>query len=161
MPSLTVRTSDDKPEPNELNLAPHYGDLEIDDETGLALTTPTAATIVGGAPTTVVAEFGLDAAVAGTLTVARPGNYRLRYCVSEITPVNSQVITFEAYLGTTASGGKSKFTQPGTAVAIPTMAGISPPIACAAGDVLSLKVIGSTGNVTIKRAQILVEQVSG
>lgn len=161
MPSLKIRTSDDAAEPNSLNLAPHYGDLEIDDDTGLALTTPTAATVVGGAPATVAAEYGLDAAVAGTFTIARPGNYRLRYFVSEITPVNSQVLTFEAYLGATASGGKSKFTQPGTAVAVPTMAGLSPPIACVVGDVLSLKVIGSTGNVTIKRAQIVVEQVSG
>jgi len=161
MPSLNIRTSDDAVEPNSLNLAPHYGDLKIDDDTGLALTTPTSATVVGGSPTAVAAEYGLDAAAAGTFTIARPGNYRLRYCVSEITPVNNQVITFEAYKGSTASGGKSKFTNAATGVAIPTMAGVSPPIACVVGDVLSLKVIGSTGNVTIKRAQILVEQVSG
>lgn len=161
MPSLSVRSNLDGVEPDGLNVAPHYGDIKIDDDTGVVLTTPTTATTLGGSPAVVAAEYGLDAAVAGTFTIARPGNYRLRYFISEITPVNNQVITLEAYLDSTASGGKSKFTNAATGVAIPTMAGCSPPIACVVGSVLTLKAIASTGNLTVKRGQIIVEQVSG
>lgn len=161
MPTLNVRTSDDKPSPESLNLNPHYGYLNIDDETGLALTTPTAATTIGGAPMTVAAENGLDAAVAGTLTVKRAGDYVVDYQLSEITPVNSQVITVEVYKGAVAQGGKQKFTQPGTAVAIPCIAGKSAPITCGVGEVLTVKVIASTGNFTVKRAQIACNQISG
>jgi hypothetical protein len=160
MPSLKIRTSDDGVEPNSLNLAPHYGDISIDNDTGVVITAPTSATTVGGAPAVVATEYGLDAAVNGTFTIARPGNYRLRYFLSEITPVNNQVLTFEAFIDSTPAGGRSRFNQPATAVPISTMAGCSPPIACVVGSVLTLKVTASTGNVTIKRGQIIVEQVA-
>jgi hypothetical protein len=160
MATLSVRTSDDKVSPESLNINPHYAYLDIDDDTGLALTTPTTATVVGGSPMTVQAESGLDAATDGTITVTRAGTYEVDYALSEITPVNSQVITLEVYLGTTAKGGKQKFTNAGTAVAIPSMSGMSGPITCAVGEVLTLKVIASTGNFTVKRAQIRARQIA-
>lgn len=160
MATLNVRTSDDKPSPEQLNINPHYAYLDIDDDTGLALTTPTTATTVGGAPMTVQAESGLDADVAGPITVTRAGLYEVDFCASEITPVNSQVVTLEVYKGAVAAGGKQKFTQTGTAVAVPSMSGLSGPITCAVGDILTLKVIASTGNFTIKRLQIRARQIA-
>jgi hypothetical protein len=38
------------------------------------------------------------------------------------------------------------------------MSGESPPFTVGVGDVIDLRVIGSTGNVTIKRAQIVSVQ---
>lgn len=142
-----------------MNADPAHGSIECDDGTGVVLTTPTSATIVGGSPAAAGESFKTTPAAAGTITLSRGGKYLCCFNASEITPVNSQVITLEVYKGSTAQGIKAKFTQPGTAVAIPAMCGVGV-VSCARGDVLSVKAIADTGNFTVKRFQFTVVQLS-
>lgn len=152
-----------------LNCDPHYAEIYIDDDTGVALTTPTAATAIAHATLTKAGpSFGPTVSeTGGSVTIARAGRYRVAFALSEITPVNSQVITLEVYKNAaavtaasgTSPGAKAKFTQPATAVAIPSMSSLGY-LNLAKGDVLTLTVIASVGNFTVKRARFVVEQVS-
>lgn len=119
----------------------------------IALTTPTTATTVTDAdgweagPTQVaVADGGITVGVvAGTFTIGKAGFYRVSYGQSELTVVNGQVITLQIYKNAAAAGGISKSTQ---LTAAPLAMSGEAFIDCAAGDVISLKVIASTGNYT-------------
>lgn len=129
----------------------------------VALTTPTAATILAGAnmaagladPAASAGGF-VVAATSGTITVPRAMKARVRYSLSEITVVTTQVITAEVYVGTTASGGKCVQTQ---LTGAPCQVAGEVILSLAAGDVVSLKIIGSTGNFTAATGNILIEEV--
>ena len=130
----------------------------------IALTTPSSATIVTDAdgweagPTQVaVADGGLTvSATAGTFKVGKAGIYKVKYGQSEITVVNGQVLTAEVYKNSTASGGICKATQ---LTAAPCVLAGEAFIDCAVGDVLSLKIIASSGNYTSAQGFINVEEV--
>lgn len=146
-----------------LNADPHFGELVVDDATGVALTTPTSATTLGGSPMLAGQSFGLAVAVAGTITIARAGLYLVHFAANQITKVNSQVVTIEVYNNaavlTTGKALKAKFTQPATAVEIPTMSSFGI-LSLAAGDVLTLKGTADTGNLTIKNLRFGATQLT-
>lgn len=129
----------------------------------VALTTPTAATILAGAnmaagladPAASAGGF-VVAATSGTITVPRALKARVRYSLSDITVVNGQVITAEVYVGSTASGGKCIQTQ---LTAAPCQVAGEVILSLAAGDVVTLKIIGSTGNFTATTGNIIIEEV--
>jgi hypothetical protein len=150
-----------------LNCEPHCGEIYINDDTGVALAI-TATTAIAHATLTLAGpNFGLTIApTAGSFTIARAGLYRVAFALSEITPVNSQVITLEVFKNGAAvaaaanvsPGARAVFTQPGTAVAVPTMSGTGY-LRLARGDVLTLTVnVGST-TFTVKRLRFTCEQV--
>lgn len=130
----------------------------------LALTTPTTATILAdadswtaGAADPLPKDNGITvSATAGTFTIGKAGNYKVKYNQSGITVVNGQVLTAEVYKGSTASGGKCVQTQ---LTAAPCGLHGEIILSCAVGDVLSVKIIASTGNYTSSAGQIIVEEV--
>lgn len=152
-----------------LNADPHFGEIYVNDDTGVALTTPTTATAIAHASLTLAGpSFGVTIApTAGSITVARAGKYRVGFALSEITPVNNQVITLEVYKNgavvaaatNVSPGARAKFTQPAAAVAIPTMASVGY-LDLAKGDVLTLRVVVNADNFTVKRLRFYAEQVS-
>lgn len=161
-----ILMSDGLNDPEFRNINPARVDLRIDDGTGVVLTTPTVPTRLGGAPMAVAFEVVDDGNINGAITVGKAGTRTVRYSLSEITPVNNQVLTVEVFrqpLGGAAVsvGGRQLFTQPATAVAIPGMSGESPPFACGVGDIIDLRITGSTGNVTVRRANIVSQQWDG
>jgi hypothetical protein len=118
--------------------------------TALSLTTPTVATALAGM--NVGSQFiDVGNATLCRITCNRPGDRRVQFTVSEIGAVISQVITIEVFKNNVATGIRSKFTQPATAVAIPQM-NMEGTISVNRGDTLDLKVIASTGNFTWVRA---------
>jgi hypothetical protein len=153
-----------------LNTDPHCGSFFFDSGTAFALTTPTTATAITGTNATGLAigpSFGaLQTLAAGSFTVTRAGLYRVTFGLSQITAVNSQVITLEVYKNgavipsTTGNGPvKALFTQPGTAVEIPAM-GTEGLVQLTVGDVVTLTAIASTGNFGAKRLQFVLVQLA-
>lgn len=130
----------------------------------IALTTPSAATTITDAdgweagPTQVAAaDGGLTVSVTGgSFTVGKAGLYRICYGQSDITVVNGQVLTAQVYKNSTASGGICKATQ---LTAAPCVLAGEAFIDCAVGDVLTVKIIASTGNYTSAQGFINVEEV--
>lgn len=130
----------------------------------IALTTPTAATIItdadgwtAGVRQVAVADGGITvSATAGTFTIGKAGVYRVKYTQSEITVVNGQVLTAEVYVGSTASKGISKATQ---LTAAPCVLAGEVLLSLAVGDIVSVKIIASTGNYTSAQGVIIVEEV--
>jgi hypothetical protein len=156
-----VTGSDGKAVPQGFQSRPTFAQIAL---TGsVVLTTPTAATTFAGAnmaaaladPATNDGGF-IVAATAGTVTAPRAMKVRARYSLSGITVVNGQVVTSEVYVGTTASGGKCKATQ---LTAAPCVVDGEVILQLAAGDVVTIKIIGSTGNFTADTGFILVEEV--
>lgn len=161
-----VLMSDGLNDPEFRNINPARVDLRIDDGTGVVLTTPTVPTRLGGAPLAVAFSVVDSAAISGAITVGKVGTRTVRYNLSDIVPVNSQVLTVEVFrqpLGGTAVsvGGRQLFTQPATAVAIPAMSGETPPFSVGVGDVIDLRITGTGGNVTVRRANIVSQQWDG
>ena len=130
----------------------------------IVLTTPTAAAIVtdadgwtAGVRQVAIADGGITvSATAGTLTIGKSGIYRVKWTQSEITVVNGQVLTGEVYVGSTASKGICKATQ---LTAAPCVLAGEVLLDLTAGNVISLKMIGSTGNYTSGAGCIIVEEV--
>lgn len=160
--SLVIVSTDSLPSPNQYVARPQAVSLQV--AASIALTTPTTATIVTGSggwsaalqqPAQTAGGPVVDA-TAGTVTITRAGNYMVRYGLSEITVVNGQVITTEVYKGSTASGGKCKATQ---LTAAPCVVNGQAFLTLALGDVLSIKVIASTGNFTCAQGFFIVEEM--
>ena len=141
------RSADSKNHPDGLVSAPQYAFLAVG--ASLAVTTPTAATVItaAGAWSNTRSSGVVVDATAGTVTITKAGLYRVNYCLSDITAVNTQVLTVQAFIGTTAQGGVCKITQPATATQAIQLSGEAL-LSCAVGDVVTLKVIASTGNFT-------------
>ena len=154
--------ADNKPVPDGHTARPIVAVLS--QAAAIALTTPTVATTVTDAdgwaagPVQVLpADGGITVGVvAGTFTIGKAGLYRAAYGQSEITVVNGQVITLQLYKNAAAAGGISKSTQ---LTAAPLAMSGEAFIDCAAGDVITLKVIASTGNYTSASGFITVVEV--
>jgi hypothetical protein len=156
-----VTGSDGKAVPQGFQSRPAFAQIR---PTGsVALTTPTVATTFAGAnmaagladPATNAGGF-IVSATAGTITAPRAMKVRARYSLSNITVVTTQVITAEIYVGAVASGGKCIQTQ---LTGAPCQVAGEVILQLAAGDVVTLKIIGSTGNFTADTGFILVEEV--
>jgi hypothetical protein len=157
--------SDGKQVPQGFKNLPHFAELQ--QAASCALTTPTAATVVTDAdcwgagdqsPTNALGG-PLVSATAGTITITKAGNYEIEYGQSDLTVVNAQVITLQIFggsAGTTALGGISKSTQ---LTAAPLVMAGKCFAACAVGDIITLKVIASTGNYTSAAGFLLVKEI--
>lgn len=164
--ALIVVDADDVASPDGYVSLPHVASLQV--AASLAVTTPTTAQPLtdadgwaAGLQQPAQASGGpVVSETAGSVTITRAGNYKVRYGVSQITGVNSQVITLQIFggsAGDTAKGGICKVSQPGTATAIPNLCGEAF-FACALGDVVRLKVIADTGNFTCASGFLVVEE---
>lgn len=147
MSIVIQRSADSKNHPDGLVSSPQYAYLTVG--ASLAVTTPAAATTITAASawTNSRSSGVVVDATAGTITITKAGLYRVNYCFSDITAVNSQVLTVQAFIGAVGQGGTCKITQPATATQAVQLAGEAL-LSCAVGDVVSLKVIASTGNFT-------------
>jgi|GEM_PF-5643970 len=129
-----------------------------------SLTTPTAATTIADADSWTagvrqvdVADGGISvSATAGTFTIGKAGVYRVKYTQSEITVVNGQVLTAEVYVGSTANKGICKATQ---LTAAPCVLAGEVLLSLSAGDIVTVKIIASTGDYTSGAGCIIVEEV--
>jgi hypothetical protein len=154
--------SDNKPVPAAHKSRPCVAVLK--QTAAIALTTPSSATTITDADgwtasVTQVeeADGGITlSATAGTATIGKAGLYRVSYGQSDITVVNGQVLTAEVYKGSTASGGICKATQLTSAPCV--LQGVAY-VDCAVGDVITVKIIASTGNYTSGQGFINVEEV--
>jgi hypothetical protein len=154
--------SDNKPVPAAFKALACMASLQ--QAASIALTTPTAATTItdadgwaAGQRQVAVADGGITvSATAGTFTIGKAGLYRVKYTQSEITVVNGQVLTAEVYVGSTASKGICKTTQ---LTAAPCVLAGEVLLSLAAGDIVTLKIIASTGNYTSAQGAIIVEEV--
>lgn len=164
--ALIVRDADDLPSPDGYVSLPHVASLQV--ANSLAVTTPTTATALtdadgwaAGLQQPAQASGGpVVSATGGSVTVTRAGNYKVRYGISQVTAVNSQVVTLQIFggaAGDTAKGGICKCTQLGTADTILNMCGEAF-FAAALGDVIRLKVIADTGNFTCASGFLVVEE---
>lgn len=154
--------ADNKPVPQGFKNLPYFAELQ--QAASVALTTPTVATTVtdadcwgAGDQFPSAANGGLlVGAVAGTITITRAGYYEVEYGQSDITVVNAQVITLQVFNGATGVGGISKSTQlTGAPLA---MSGKTIAL-FAVGDIVTLKVIASTGNYTSAAGFLIVKEV--
>jgi hypothetical protein len=151
---------DDKPIPGK-NADPAFSELRYDGggdgDTALSLTNPSTATKMAGMAE---GETNVDGTTAASAQhdIERTGKRRVRFDVSEITPVNNQVITLAVYKNNTITNIRAKFTQPATGVAIPSI-GMEGLLDCVKGDTLDLRVTASTGNFSWKRARFLQVEV--
>ena len=160
-----VAGSDSKAVPQGFKTVAHCAELQ--QAAAVVLTTPTAATVVtdadcwaaGDQQPAAAAGGPVVNAVNGTITLSKAGLYRAFWGQSEITVVNAQVLTGQVFggaAGDTALGGICKATQLTAAPCI--LAG-----AClftgAAGDIIRLKMIGSTGNYTSAAGFLVVTEV--
>lgn len=154
--------ADNKPVPDGHKARPVAAVLK--QVAAIALTTPTAATTITDAdgweagPTQVaVADGGLTvSATAGTFTCGKAGLYRASYGQSDITVVNGQVLTAEVYVGSTASGGICKATQ---LTGAPCVLAGEALLDLDVGDIVTLKIIASTGNYTSAKGFINLVEV--
>lgn len=152
------RSADNKNHPDGLVSSPQFAYLTVG--ASLAVTTPAAATTItaAGAWTNSRSSGVLVDATAGTVTITKAGLYRVNYCFSDITAVNAQVLTIQAFIGAVGQGGTCKITQPATATAAVQLAGEAL-LNCAVGDVITVKVIASTGNFTTAAGAFNVMEV--
>lgn len=158
MSIVIQRSADAKNHPDGLVSAPQYAFLTVG--ASLAVTTPAAATTItaAGAWTNSRSSGVIVDATAGTVTITKAGLYRVNYCFSDLTAVNSQVLTVQAFIGAVGQGGTCKITQPATATQAVQLAGEAV-LSCAVGDVITLKVIASTGNFTTAAGAFNVMEV--
>lgn len=162
--ALVQRSADSKNHPDGLVTAPHRAALKV--ANSVTVSAPTAAAIVTDAdcwgtllaasPTAAGPTVSLT---AGTVTIAKAGIYRVAYGFSEISTVNSAVLTLEVYVGTTASGGQCKITQGATALTTKLAMQGETMLSLAIGDVVSIKVIASTGDFTATAGFFLVQEL--
>lgn len=148
-------------QPDRLEARPHYGSLVIDDATGVVLTTPTSAADIKGSPMAAGESNGCTlSATDGSITIVRPGKYRIEFAAGEIVGVNSQAVIVEVYKGAAvlAKAVLAKITQPATALPIVSLAagGI---VDLERGDVITFRATASTGNFTCKRGRFSVTQL--
>lgn len=167
-----IRSSDSKVAPDGYAVQQNMAELQLDNATGVVLTTPTTATVVADAANGWTAGLigGLFSATTGSVTattgaivIPKAGNYRVTYSLSGITVVTTQVITTEIYKGSlsagagTASKGKCVVTQ---LTGAPVMVSASVLLtSLVIGDIISLKVIASTGNFGAKQGFLRIEEV--
>lgn len=163
-----VLGDDSIPVPQGFIVSPALASLQV--AASIALTTPSTATIVTSASGwgTVALDTGgpnssnfVVDAVAGTVTVPRAMTVKVSYQLSNITAVNSQVITTQIFGGAasaTARGGICVNTQPATAVGTVTQQGYAV-FAANPGDVITIKVTASTGNFTCAAGCFIVEEM--
>jgi hypothetical protein len=158
MSVLIQRSADSKNHPDGLVSAPQFSFLTVG--ASLAVTTPAAATTItaAGAWSNSRSSGVIVDATAGTVTITKAGLYRVNYCLSDITAVNNQVLTVQAFIGAVGQGGTCKVTQPATATQAIQLAGEAL-LSCAVGDVITLKVIASTGNFTTAAGAFNVMEV--
>lgn len=160
-----VTGSDSKVVPQGFKVVAHCAELQ--QAASVALTTPTVATVVTDADCWAAGDQQPAAsaggptigAVAGTITLSKAGLYRAIWGQSDITVVTTQVLTGQVFggsAGTTALGGICKVTQL-TGVGLP-MAG-SCLFTGAAGDIITLKMIASTGNYTSAAGFLVVTEL--
>lgn len=131
-----------------------------------ALTTPTSATIItdadcwSAAYTDPAASSGglTVSATAGTITIPRAMRVKVSYAFSEFTVVNSQVLTFQVFAGSTGKGGVCKISQLATGDSAVDCSGIAI-FDAAAGDVITVKGIADTGNLTSGEGHFIVEEL--
>jgi hypothetical protein len=156
-----IAGSDGKAVPQGFKTLPHFAELQ--QAASCALTTPTTATVLTDAdcwaagdqqPTNALGG-PLVNAVAGTITLTKAGTYRASWGQSDITVVNGQVITGQVFAGTTALGGICKTTA--LTAAPNALSGVCR-FTGAVGDVITLKMIASTGNYTSAAGFLLVEE---
>lgn len=154
--------SDNKPVPDGHKARPCLASLT--QTASLALTTPSTATTLtdadawtAGVRQVDVADGGITvSATGGTFTIGKSGLYKVRYGQSDITVVNGQVLTAEVYVGSTASKGICKATQ---LTAAPCVLNGEVVLDLDAGDIVTVKIIASTGNYTSAAGFIIVEEV--
>lgn len=143
-----------------LNADPHFGELVLDDATGIALTTP-SATLVAAAAVAAGESFGLTvtAGATSTLTVVRAGRYQLSAVLSDLTTSTGAVVTIAVQKNSAALSPvlQSIMTTAGTADGHIAITGI---VSLAKGDVLRLVATTSAGNLTIKRLRFSAVQLS-
>lgn len=158
MPVAIQRSADNRNHPDGLVSAPQFAFLTVG--ASLAVTAPATATIItaAGAWTNSRSSGVIVDATAGTVTITKAGLYRVNYCLSDITAVNSQVLTVQAFIGSTGQGGTCRITQPATATQAVQLAGEAL-LSCAVNDVITLRVIASTGNFTTAAGAFNVMEV--
>ena len=160
-----IAGADSKVVPQGFKTLAHVAELQ--QAASCALTTPTTATVLTDADCWAAGQQQPAAsaggptigAVAGTITLAKTALYRGSWGQSDITVVNGQVVTgqlFGGAAGTTALGGICKTTQ---LTAAPCALAGSCLFEGTAGDIISLKMIASTGNYTSAAGFILIEEV--
>ena len=160
-----IAGADSKVVPQGFKTLAHVAELQ--QAASCALTTPTSATVVTDADCWAAGDQQPAAsaggptvgAVAGTITLAKTALYRARWGQSDITVVTTQVLTGQVFggsAGTTALGGICKATQ---LTAAPCVLAGSCLFSGTAGDIISLKMIASTGNYTSAAGFLIVEEV--
>ncbi len=163
--SQIIRSADSKANPDGYVTGARYASLQLDNATGIVLTTPTVATTLADAANGWTAGLastindGLDpsvSATAGTITIKKAAVYRVTYSGSGITAVNTANSTMEVYVNAVASKGKVAWTGlTGAPFAGSGMVLLS----LVVGDVITIKASASTGNFTMKQGSFLVEEI--
>jgi hypothetical protein len=152
------RAADSKQHPDGIVTAPHYASLKMTAACGAFTILGSPAIVTDADAWTAGISNGIGvSATGGSFTIARAGQYRVDYTLSDITIVTTQVDTVEVYVGTTASGGKCKITQlTGSA---PMLAG-SVILTLAANDVVTLKVtVATADNFTCAAGQFSIQEL--
>lgn len=135
----------------------------------VTITTPVAATTFAGAGLVapalsadpLPADDGLvvnaGGAGTGTFTANKAmTGVAVKYGISNITVVNGQVLTAEVYVNLVANGGKCSQTQ---LTGAPCQLTGETIVNVAAGDVITVKVTASTGNLVADTGFIIVQEV--
>lgn len=170
---VPVVGSDSKVEPDGFGVQLSMAELQLDNATGIVLTTPTTATTVADAAngwtiSKVAGNFvnGTHVvATTGIFTLPKTADYEVSWALSGITVVNGQVLTCEVYLGATGAGlgtaskGKCVATQLTAAPCVLTGSVVIPSSTGTIGQFLTLKIIASTGNFTCKQGYLRVMEV--
>lgn len=160
--TLVRLDNDSRIHPDTLRAPHQYGELTIDDGTGVVLTTPTNFTDIKGSPMVANLSSGVTlSATDGTFTIARPGVYRVGFTAARVGAVNSQTLEVQAVRNGSAldDGIYSRIVQAATAV-ITSVPGVWGYVNCSRGDVIKFQAKASTGNASFLNARFLVEQVS-
>ncbi len=146
-----------------VNCDPHFGELVINNATGIVMTTPTAGVIANNATgnsdaVRLVAgqSFGLTmSATTGLITAARAGLYFVWLDLSGITVVNTQTLVAEVFkdgatIGATNALKSGVLTQ-ATALTNGATISLHGVVALAVGSTLSAVITaGVTGDFTCK-----------
>ena len=160
--------NDSKLNPDLQSCKPHHSTLFIDDATGFVSGSGPASEVVDGAPVALGQNFGMTQAIStGSITVVRPGTYRLSLHVGSLLGANSSIVAVSIFKNAAAIATATGFlggalianlTSPSTAV-VETV-DISGIRRLALGDVLTVVCTSNTGTVTIKNMSFDVEQLT-
>lgn len=147
-----------------LNAGPDFGEITVADATGITITTPTTATALAHASLTVAGNSsGVTlSATAASITIRRPGLYRVGFSVANMTAVNSQACLINVFKNGTvlAPTIAASVTQLATAAVLNFSLAAEGVVSLVKGDVLVPRGTASTGDLIIKNMRFFAVQLS-